>query len=55
VDKVVGLQEAAAELVKDGASIALEGFTHLIPTAAAHEIIRQKRRAVPCPIYTPGE
>jgi glutaconate CoA-transferase subunit A len=44
VDKVVGLQEAVAGLVKDGDSVALEGFTHLIPTAAAHEIIRQERR-----------
>jgi glutaconate CoA-transferase subunit A len=41
VDKVVGLQEAVAGLVNDGDSVALEGFTHLIPTAAAHEIIRQ--------------
>ena len=38
------LHEAVAELVNDGDSVALEGFTHLIPTAAAHEIIRQKRR-----------
>ena len=30
--------------VADGASVALEGFTHLIPFAAGHEIIRQKRR-----------
>jgi glutaconate CoA-transferase subunit A len=44
VDKVVGLQEAVSGLVKDGDSAALEGFTHLIPTAAAHEIIRQGRR-----------
>jgi glutaconate CoA-transferase subunit A len=28
----------------DGASVALEGFTHLIPFAAGHEIIRQHRR-----------
>ena len=28
----------------DGASVALEGFTHLIPFAAGHEIIRQQRR-----------
>jgi len=41
VDKVVGLQEAVAGLVNDGDSVALEGFTHLIPTAVAHEIIRQ--------------
>jgi glutaconate CoA-transferase subunit A len=37
------LREAVAELVRDGDSVALEGFTHLIPSAAAHEIIRQKR------------
>ena len=44
MDKVVRLQEAVAGLVHDGDSVALEGFTHLIPTAAAHEIIRQKRQ-----------
>jgi glutaconate CoA-transferase subunit A len=44
VEKVVGLQEAVSGLVKDGDSVALEGFTHPIPTAAAHEIIRQGRR-----------
>ena len=38
------LREAVAELVQDGHSVALEGFTHLIPSAAAHEIIRQERR-----------
>jgi glutaconate CoA-transferase subunit A len=31
-------------LVHDGQSVALEGFTHLIPFAAGHEIIRQKKR-----------
>ncbi len=39
--EVANLREAVAELVRDGDSVALEGFTHLIPTAAAHEIIRQ--------------
>ena len=38
------MREAVAELVQDGDSVALEGFTHLIPSAAAHEIIRQERR-----------
>lgn len=42
--EVVPLRQAIAELVCDGHSIALEGFTHLIPYAAAHEIIRQRRR-----------
>ena len=41
---VVGLREAIAELVSDGDSVALEGFTHLIPFAAAHEVIRQEKR-----------
>lgn len=38
------MSEAIAEFVRDGDTIALEGFTHLIPYAAGHEIIRQKRR-----------
>lgn len=38
------LAEAIATHVHDGASVALEGFTHLIPFAAGHEIIRQQRR-----------
>jgi glutaconate CoA-transferase subunit A len=35
------LQEAVSRFVTSGQSIALEGFTHLIPFAAGHEIIRQ--------------
>jgi glutaconate CoA-transferase, subunit A len=38
------LKEAIQEMVRDGDTLALEGFTHLIPSAAGHEIIRQKRR-----------
>ena len=38
------LREAVAELVRDGDTVALEGFTHLIPFAAGHEIARQSRR-----------
>lgn len=41
---VTHLREAVAELVRDGDSVALEVFTHLIPTAAAHKIIRQGRK-----------
>lgn len=41
--EIVDLREAIAELVGDGDSVAMEGFTHLIPFAAAHEIIRQER------------
>jgi len=42
--EVTTLGEAVAELVRDDDTVALEGFTHLIPTAGAHEIIRQGRR-----------
>lgn len=35
------LSDAVAELVRDGDTVALEGFTHLIPFAAGHELIRQ--------------
>ena len=42
--KFLSLDAAIAEFVGDGACVALEGFTHLIPFAAGHEIIRQRRR-----------
>ena len=42
--KVVPLSEAVGELVRDGDVVALEGFTHLIPFAAGHEVLRQGRR-----------
>ena len=41
---IVTLAEAVAAHVRDGDSLALEGFTHLIPFAAGQEIIRQRRR-----------
>lgn len=41
---ILSLQEAIREFVQDGQTLALEGFTHLIPFAAGHEIIRQGRR-----------
>ena len=41
---LTSLKEAVAGLVHDGAVVALEGFTHLIPFAAGHELIRQRRR-----------
>jgi glutaconate CoA-transferase subunit A len=40
----LSLSEAIARHVHDGDTVALEGFTHLIPFAAGHEIIRQKQR-----------
>lgn len=38
--EITELREAVAELVGYGDAVALEGFTHLIPFAATHEIIR---------------
>jgi glutaconate CoA-transferase, subunit A len=43
-DKTSTMREAIGTYVRDGDTVALEGFTHLIPTAAGHEIIRQGRR-----------
>jgi len=40
----LSLSDAVAQYVRDGDTIALEGFTHLIPFAAGHEVIRQGRR-----------
>ena len=47
------LAEAIAHNVHDGDRIALEGFTHLIPFAAGHEIIRQGRRDLTLVRMTP--
>lgn len=41
---IITLGEAISRHVNDGDCVALEGFTHLIPTAAAHEIIRQGKK-----------
>lgn len=42
--KIVSLQAAVEECVRDGDTVAMEGFTHLIPFAAGHEVIRQQRK-----------
>jgi glutaconate CoA-transferase, subunit A len=43
-DKLTSMREAVARLVRDGDTVVIEGFTHLICFAAGHEIIRQGRR-----------
>jgi glutaconate CoA-transferase, subunit A len=53
VAEIVSLREAVAELVRDGDEVALEGFTHLIPFAAGHELIRQGRRELALVRMTP--
>jgi glutaconate CoA-transferase, subunit A len=47
------LAQAVAAMVHDGDSVALEGFTHLIPVAAGQEIIRQGRRDLTLVRMTP--
>jgi glutaconate CoA-transferase subunit A len=42
--KVTSMRDAIGELVRDGDTVAIEGFTHLICFAAGHEIIRQRKR-----------
>ncbi|MEU7901494.1 CoA-transferase [Actinoplanes sp. NPDC049118] len=51
--RIVELAEAVADLVHDGDTVALEGFTHLIPVAAGREIIRQGRRRLTLVRMTP--
>jgi glutaconate CoA-transferase subunit A len=53
VGEIVALSDAIAELVRDADSVALEGFTHLIPHAAGHELIRQGRRELALIRMTP--
>jgi len=42
--KIMPLADAVSRFVKDGQTVAMEGFTHLIPFAAGHEVVRQARR-----------
>jgi glutaconate CoA-transferase subunit A len=51
--EVMTLSEAVAALVHDGDAVALEGFTHLIPFAAGHELLRQQRRELELIRMTP--
>src|ERR671933_371962 len=51
--EIVSLADAVRELVEDGQTVALEGFTHLIPHAAGHELIRQGRRELTLIRMTP--
>ncbi len=51
--EITSLAEAVGGLVEDGERVALEGFTHLIPHAAGHEIIRQGKRDLSLVRMTP--
>ena len=51
--RFLALADAIAEYVHDGDTVAMEGFTHLIPFAASHEVIRQRRRNLTLVRMTP--
>jgi glutaconate CoA-transferase subunit A len=51
--RFLSLAEAVESAVRDGDAIAMEGFTHLIPHAAGHEIIRQRRKRLTLIRMTP--
>jgi len=53
VAELMTLSDAVDSLVGDGDSVALEGFTHLIPFEAGHEIMRQGRRELELIRMTP--
>jgi glutaconate CoA-transferase subunit A len=51
--KVASMHDAIAALVRDGDTVAIEGFTHLIGFSAGHEIIRQRKRDLTLARLTP--
>ena len=53
MNKLISLREAVAKYVNDGDTIYAAGFTHLIPFAAGHEIIRQGRKSLTLARATP--
>lgn len=53
MSKLITLEKAIADLVQDGDSVYAAGFTHLIPFAAGHEIIRQGRKNLTLARATP--
>jgi glutaconate CoA-transferase subunit A len=53
VAEIMSLADAIARSVHDGDVVAMEGFTHLIPHAAGHEVIRQGRRELTLVRMTP--
>jgi glutaconate CoA-transferase, subunit A len=53
VAEIVSLAEAVGRAIHDGDTVAMEGFTHLIPHAAGHEVIRQQLRDLTLVRMTP--
>jgi len=53
MSRFLSLAQAVEEVVHDGDMVAMEGFTHLIPHAAGHEVIRQRRKRLTLVRMTP--
>jgi glutaconate CoA-transferase subunit A len=53
MSRFLSLAEAVESTVRDGDTVAIEGFTHLIPHAAGHEIIRQRKKRLTLVKMTP--
>lgn len=53
MSRLLSLSEAVESVVRDGDTVAMEGFTHLIPHAAGHEVIRQGRKRLTLVRMTP--
>src|ERR1700748_129755 len=51
--RFLSLAEAVEDCIRDGDTVAMEGFTHLIPHAAGHEVIRQGRKRLTLIRMTP--
>src|SRR5499426_1248036 len=53
MSRFLPLAAAVESTIRDGDAVAMEGFTHLIPFAAGHEVIRQRRRHLTLVRMTP--
>jgi glutaconate CoA-transferase, subunit A len=53
MSRFLSLAEAVEDVLRDGDAVAMEGFTHLIPHAAGHEVIRQGRKRLTLIRMTP--
>jgi glutaconate CoA-transferase subunit A len=53
MSRFLSLAEAVESVMRDGDTVAMEGFTHLIPHAAGHEVIRQRRKRLTLIRMTP--
>src|ERR1700694_4137855 len=53
MSQILSLAQAVEATIRDGDTVAMEGFTHLIPHAAGHEVIRQGRKRLTLIKMTP--